>query len=101
MKTIKLKHPFLSEGHLTAAHPGAEPGSYKSGAIVLAVTGLPDDASIRDAIAILDSVMLPGWIYTVDASQAGKNLWRPSNCTEAQLAASPDWFRSKELHRAS
>jgi len=95
MKTIKIKHSLQSQGRLSAAHPGAEPGQQRGGAIVIAVTGLPDDATIRDAIAVCENVMMPAWVNVVDASQRGKNLYRAENLTDEQLAAAPKWYREK------
>ena len=92
-KSIKLKHSEASQGVLTPAHPGATPGPQKSGAIVIEVTGLPDDASFRDAVQILDSIILPDWLYQVDASQRDKNLYRWSNLSEEQMKHAPKCHR--------
>lgn len=94
MKTIKLKHSLASGGNLMPQQDGAKPG-YRNGCMTIAVTGLPDDATHRDAKRVAESVMTPAWLDNVDASQAGKNLYRSGNLTEAQLAAAPDWYREK------
>ena len=73
---------------------GAKLG-YHNGCMTIAVTGLPDDATHRDAKLIADSVMMPAWLDNVDAKQAVKNLYRAENLTDAQLAAAPDWYRGK------
>jgi len=73
---------------------GAKPG-YRNGCMTIAVTGLPDDATHRDAKRVVESVMMPAWLDKVDASQAGKNLYLADNLTPNQIAAAPDWYREK------
>ena len=94
MKTINLKHSLASGGTLMPQQDGATPG-YRNGCMTIAVTGLPDNATHADAKRIAENVMLPGWLYTVDASQDGKNLYRAENLTPDQLVAAPDWYREK------
>jgi hypothetical protein len=94
MKTIKLKHTLASGGNLMPQHPQAKLG-YHNGCMTIAVTGLSDDATTQDAKRIAESCMMPPWLHTVDAAQAGKNLHRPENLTKSQLATAPDWFREK------
>jgi hypothetical protein len=69
MKTINLKHSLASGGNLMPQQAGAKPG-YRNGC-------------------------MPAWLDNVDASQAGKNLYRAENLTENQLATVPDWYREK------
>lgn len=95
MKTINLKHSLASGGNLMPQQSG-----YRDGCMTIAVTGLPDDATHRDAKRVAESVMMPAWLDNVDASQAGKNLYRLENLTEAQLAAAPDWYRGKYCQTA-
>lgn len=94
MKTLKLKHSLASGGNLSPQQDGATPG-YRNGCMTISVTGLPDNATHSDAIRIVSSVMLPAWLDNVDASQAGKNLYRAENLTPGQLATAPDWYREK------
>lgn len=94
MKTLKLKHSLASGGNLMPQQDWAKPG-YRNGCMTIAVTGLPDNATHRDAKRIAESVMMPAWLYNVDASQAGKNLYRAENLTPEQLSAAPDWYREK------
>ena len=94
MKTINLKHSLASGGHLMPQQDGAKPG-YRNGCMTIAVTGLPDNATHTDAKRVAENVMMPAWLDNVDASQAGKNLYRAENLTEAQLATAPDWYREK------
>lgn len=89
MKTLKLKHSLASGGNLLPQQEGARPG-YRNGCMTIAITGLPDDATHKDAIRIANSgVGMPSWMDTMDASQAAKNLYRAENLTEAQLAVAP------------
>lgn len=93
MKTLKLKHSLASGGNLMPQQDGAKPG-YRNGCMTIAITGLPDDATHKDAILIANSgVGMPSWMDTMDASQAGKNLYRIENLTAAQIASAPDWYR--------
>jgi len=94
MKTIKLKHSLASGGNLMPQQDGAKPG-YRNGCMTIAVNGLPDNATHADAKFVVENVMMPYWIDTVDASQRGKNLYRAENLTTDQLAAAPDWYREK------
>ena len=94
MKTIKLKHSLASGGNLMSQQDQAKPG-YRNGCMTIAVTGLPDDAMHKDAKQVAESVMMPAWLDNVDASQAGKNLYRAENLAENQIAAAPDWYREK------
>jgi hypothetical protein len=94
MKTINLKHSLASGGHLMPQQDGAKPG-YRNGCMTIAVTGLPDNDTHRDAKRIAESVMMPAWLDNVDASQTGKNLYRAENLTATQFAAAPDWYREK------
>lgn len=94
MKTINLKHSLASGGNLMPQQAGAKPG-YLDGCMTIAVTGLLDDATHADAMRVAENVMMPSWLYNVDASQAGKNLYRAENLTENQLATAPDWYREK------
>lgn len=94
MKTIKLKHSLASGGNLLPQQDGAKPG-YRNGCMTIAVTGLPDNATHRDAKRVAENVMMPSWLDNVDASQAGKNLYRAENLTKTQLTAAPDRYREK------
>ena len=91
--TMNLKHSEAGQGRLTPAHPQARPGWQDGGAYVIAVTGLDDRATVRDAIRILESIMLPSWLHEAHASQAGKNLYRDENLTPEQLAAKPEHLK--------
>ena len=99
MKTIKLKHSLASGGNLMPQQDGTKPG-YRNGCMTIAVTGLPDDATHRDAKRVAESVMMPAWLDNVDALQARKNLYLAENLTEAQLAVAPDWYREKYCQSA-
>jgi hypothetical protein len=100
MKTLKLKHSLASGGNLMPQQAMATPG-YRNGCMTIAITGLPDDATHKDAIRIANSgVGMPSWMDTMDASQAGVNLYRAENITENQLAAAPDWYREKHCQPA-
>jgi hypothetical protein len=92
MKTLKVKHTLASGGTLMPQQDGAAPG-YRNGCVTIAVTGLADNATHRDAMRILNSAMVPHWLYTVDASQANKNLYRAENLKPDQIADAPDWCR--------
>ena len=94
MKTINLKHSLASGGNLMPQNPQAKPG-YRNGCMTIAVTGLADDATVADAKRVAENVMMPSWLDNVGASQAGKNLYRAENLTEAQIATAPDWYREK------
>ena len=83
MKTINLKHSLASGGNLMPQQSGAKPG-YRNGCMTIAVTGLPADATHSDAKRVAESVIMPAWLDNVDASQSGKNLYRPENLTEQQ-----------------
>jgi hypothetical protein len=99
MKTLKLKHSLASGGHLMPQQDGAKPG-YRNGCATIAVTGLPDNATHCDAMRTLNSAMVPHWLYTVDASQANKNLYRAENLKPDQIADAPDWYREKYCQTA-
>ena len=76
MKTIKLKHSLASGGRFIPQHPGAQLGHNKvTDCITIAVTGLPDTATLQDAIKAADKTVLPAGVYTFDVSQAGKILY--------------------------
>ena len=99
MKTLKLKHSLASGGNLMPQQDGAKVG-YRNGCMTIAVTGLPDDATHRDAKRVAENVMMPSWLDNVDASQRGMNLYRAENLTQDQLATAPDWYRDKYCQTA-
>ena len=92
--TIKLKHTEASAGRLMTQNPNAKPGRH-GGCITIAVVGLPEGATFADAVRVAENVMMPAWIFTIDAEQEGKNLYRAENLTHEQFASAPDWYRER------
>jgi len=94
MKTLKLKHSSASCGNLMPQQDGAKLG-YRNGCMTIAVTGLPDNASFHDAKRVVDCVIMPGWLESVDASQVGKNLYHLGNLNAEQIATVPDYYQER------
>ena len=80
---------------LFPGHPNAKPGWSGQRALNLEVTGLPEGSTVQDAIDVLNVTPGPDWLFSIDSSQKGTNLYRVENLTLAQIDAAPKWWQAQ------